>query len=199
VGHALWTGIADPKKAEVIAARLMKDDMFSGWGIRTLSETEQAYNPVGYHLGSIWPHDTALIMAGFRRYGFDQDAVRLFEGLVKAAAHFKGYQLPELFAGFSQKEYDVPVPYPTANHPQAWAAGSVPYMVQMLLGLRPEALDRRLRIVRPVFPEFVDELELHRLRVGQAEVDLRFERRPDNTVAVRTLHSTGGLDIVIEA
>ncbi|HEY7531884.1 MAG TPA: glycogen debranching N-terminal domain-containing protein, partial [Nitrospiraceae bacterium] len=140
-GHALWAGIADPEKAKATVERLMKDDMFSGWGIRTLSETEAAYNPLGYHLGTIWPHDTSLIMAGFRRYGFDQEAMRLFEGLVKAAAHFKAYQLPELFAGFSQKEYDVPVPYPAANHPQAWAAGAIPYMIETSLGLMPEAFE----------------------------------------------------------
>jgi glycogen debranching enzyme len=175
----------------------MKDDMFSGWGIRTLSETEAAYNPLGYHLGTIWPHDTSLIMAGFRRYGFDQEAMRLFEGLVKAAAHFKAYQLPELFAGFSQKEYDVPVPYPAANHPQAWAAGAIPYMIETSLGLMPEAFEHRLRIIRPILPEFIDELEVHRLRVRDAQVDLRFERTRDGSVKVNILKLKGQLDVVV--
>jgi glycogen debranching enzyme len=196
-GHALWAGIADPEKAKATVERLMKDDMFSGWGIRTLSETEVAYNPLGYHLGTIWPHDTSLIMAGFRRYGFDQEAVRLFEGLVKAAAHFKAYQLPELFAGFSQKEYDVPVPYSAANHPQAWAAGAIPYMIETSLGLMPDAFERRLRIIRPILPEFLDELEVHRLRVRDAQVDLRFERTAEGSVRVSILKLKGQLDVLV--
>lgn len=197
-GHALWAGIADPEKAKATVERLMKDDMFSGWGIRTLSEVEVAYNPLGYHLGTIWPHDTSLIMAGFRRYGFDQEAVRLFEGLVKAAAHFKAYQLPELFAGFSQKEYDLPIPYPDANHPQAWAAGAIPYMIETSLGLVPEAFERRLRIIRPMLPEFLDEIEVHRLRVRDAQIDLRFERTPEGSVRVSILRLKGQLKVLVD-
>ncbi|HEX3203669.1 MAG TPA: glycogen debranching N-terminal domain-containing protein [Nitrospiraceae bacterium] len=196
-GHALWTGIVDHDKARQTVERLMRDDMFSGWGIRTLSQKESAYNPLGYHLGSVWPHDTSLIAAGFRRYGFDDDASRLFEGLLRAATHFKGYQLPELFGGFNHEEYDVPVPYPGANHPQAWASGSIPYMLQSMLGLRPEAFEQRLRIVRPMLPDFIDEVELHRLRVGEAQVDLRFERNANDVFAVRTLRVTGRLDVVV--
>ncbi|MER3422723.1 MAG: amylo-alpha-1,6-glucosidase, partial [Nitrospiraceae bacterium] len=148
-----------------------------------------------YHLGSVWPHDTALIAAGLRRYRFDEEASRLFEGLLKAATHFKGYQLPELFAGFSQDEYDVPVPYPAANHPQAWASGSIPYMLETMLGLTPQGFDRRLRIVRPMLPEFVDEVELHRLRIADAHVDLRFERIAGGSFTVKVLRSVGDIDI----
>lgn len=196
-GHALWGGIADQDKAKQTVERLMRDDMFSGWGIRTLSQKEQAYNPLGYHLGSVWPHDTALIAAGFRRYGFDDEASRVFEALVKAATHFKGYQLPELFAGFSQDQYDVPVPYPAANHPQAWASGSIPYLLQVMLGLIPDGFDRRLTVVRPTLPDFVDEVELHRLRIADAQVDLRFERTPDGSFAVKVLRTTGPLEVVL--
>jgi glycogen debranching enzyme len=196
-GHALWAGIADDEKAALTADRLMSTDMFSGWGIRTLSEKETAYNPLGYHLGSVWPHDTSLIAGGFRRYGFDHHAVRLFEGLVKAASHFKSYQMPELFSGFSETEYDTPVSYPGANHPQAWAAGALPYMVQVILGLNPRAFEHLLRVRRPVLPDFVDELEVQRLRVGEAEVDLRFERRPDQSVGVQVLKKHGQLDVIV--
>jgi len=196
-GHVLWAGIADQDKARQTVERLMRDDMFSGWGIRTLSQKEAAYNPLGYHLGSLWPHDTSLIAAGFRRYRCDEEASRLFEGLLRAATHFKGYQLPELFAGFSHEEYDVPVPYPAANHPQAWASGSIPYMLETMLGLMPEAFDRRLRIVHPILPDFIDEVELHRLRVGDAQVDLRFERNTGKVFTVKTLRVTGRLDVVV--
>ena len=196
-GHALWAGIADDDKASLTADRLMSADMFSGWGIRTLSEKETAYNPLGYHLGSVWPHDTALIAGGFRQYGFDHHAVRVFEGLVKAASHFRSYQMPELFSGFSDTEYDTPVSYPAANHPQAWAAGAIPYMVQMILGLTPAAFEHQLLVRRPVLPDFVDELEVQRLRVGQAEVDLRFERRRDHSVGVQVLKKRGRLDVIV--
>src|SRR5262249_17894609 len=137
-GHALWTGMADPEKAGHTVARFMADDMFNGWGIRTLSARENGYNPIGYHLGTEWPDDNALIAAGFRRYGYDDAAVRLFTGMVEAAMHFAHDRLPELFAGFARQDYDVPVRYPVACHPQAWAAGTVPYLLETSLGLMPE-------------------------------------------------------------
>ena len=196
-GHALWAGIADDEKASLTADRLMSADMFSGWGIRTLSEKESAYNPLGYHLGSVWPHDTSLIAGGFRQYGLDHHALRVFEGLVKAASHFRSYQMPELFSGFSDTEYDMPVSYPAANHPQAWAAGAIPYMVQTILGLTPAAFEHQLIVRRPVLPDFVDDLEVQRLRVGDAEVDLRFERRADQSVKVEVLKKRGRLDVIV--
>ena len=196
-GHALWAGIADDEKASLTADRLMSADMFSGWGIRTLSEKESAYNPLGYHLGSVWPHDTSLIAGGFRQYGLDHHALRVFEGLVKAASHFRSYQMPELFSGFSDTEYDMPVSYPAANHPQAWAAGAIPYMVQTILGLTPAAFEHQLIVRRPVLPDFVDDLEVQRLRVGDAEVDLRFERRADQSVTVEVVKKRGRLDVIV--
>jgi glycogen debranching enzyme len=175
-GYALWAGIADPTKAQRALERLMAEDMFNGWGIRTLSECERRYNPLGYHLGTVWPHDNALIAAGFRRYGFDEAARQVFTAVVEAAMHFAHHRLPELFAGFPCQDYGVPVRYPVGCHTQAWAAGSVPYLVEVLLGLVPEAFERRLRIVRPLLPNFVDRLEVRRLRVGSATADLKFER-----------------------
>jgi len=197
-GQALWSGIVDPEKAALTAERLMADDLFCGWGVRTLSAKERAYNPLSYHLGSVWPHDNSLIAAGLRRYGFDEAALRVYNGLSQAAIHFKAYQLPELFCGFDQRDYHIPVPYPVADHPQAWASGSMPYFVSTLLGLMPEAFDRRLRIVRPILPESVHTLELHRLRVGRAKVDLRFERARDETVQVHVLKTDGDLHVLVE-
>jgi glycogen debranching enzyme len=139
-GQVLWSGIADAEKGRRTAERLLAADMFSGWGIRTLSEKERRYNPVGYHLGTVWPHDNSLIAAGFRRYGLDREARRVVAGIIEAATYFDNYRLPELFAGFSRDDYEVPVHYPVACHPQAWAAGSIPYMLESALGLVPEAL-----------------------------------------------------------
>jgi glycogen debranching enzyme len=197
-GQALWSGIVDPEKAARTAKRLMADDLFCGWGVRTLSAKERAYNPLSYHLGSVWPHDNSLIAAGLRRYGFDNEALRIFNGLSQAAIHFKAYQLPELFCGFDQRDYHVPIPYPVADHPQAWASGSMPYFVSTLLGLVPEAFNRRLRIVRPILPESAHTLELHRLRVGHAKVDLRFERARDGQVLVHVLKTEGDLKVIVE-
>jgi glycogen debranching enzyme len=197
-GHALWTGIADDDKARAVVKRLMQPDMYNGWGVRTLSHEEKRYNPVGYHLGTVWPHDNSIIAVGFRRYGFDAEAQQILSGLVEAAMHFSGYRLPELFAGFARDEYDYPVRYPVACHPQAWAAGSIAYLIEAMLGLSPDAFEKRLRVVRPMLPDFVNHMELHDLTVGTARVSLRFERTPENTTAVTVLDSEGELEVVVE-
>ena len=175
-GQALWTGIADEKKAHRTIDRLMAPDMYSGWGVRTLSAEERAYNPIAYHLGTVWPHDNSILAAGFRRYGRDEEALRIFHGLFDAAFHFHAHQLPEVFCGFSRQEYEIPVNYPVACHPQAWAAGALPFLVTTLLGLEPDAFGKRLRIAHPVLPQGLDRLDVKGLRVGKASVDLAFQR-----------------------
>lgn len=197
-GHALWAGIADPEKARRTVERLMAPDMFNGWGIRTLSENERRYNPIGYHLGTVWPHDNAIIAAGFRRYGFDDAALQIFVSIIEAAMHFDHYQLPELFAGFRREDYGIPVRYPVACHPQAWAACSIPYLLETCLGFQPEAFDQRLRVVRPVLPCFIDQLDVAGLRVASASVDLRFERDASGAVTVDVRKLEGALDVVVE-
>jgi glycogen debranching enzyme len=196
-GQALWTGITDEDKARRTIRRLMQDDMFSGWGVRTLSSREPAYNPISYHRGTVWPHDNSIIAAGFRRYGADGDALRIFHGLADAAFYFPSHQLPELFCGFGRREYDIPINYPVACHPQAWASGTIPFLLITLLGLTPEAFDKRLRIVRPLLPDFLDGLELRRLRIGQARADLRFRRR-EKGVEVEILQIDGELNVHME-
>ena len=195
-GQALWTGIAEQEKARRTMERLMTDDMFNGWGVRTLSENERRYNPVGYHLGTVWPHDNSIIAAGFRRHGFDGAAMRILAGVIRAAMHFEHYRLPELFAGFPEREFGVPARYPVACHPQAWAAGSVPYLLETSLGLIPEAFERRLRVARPQLPDFVHWIEAHDLKVGEASADLRFERTADGTIAFRVMRVDGKLDVI---
>lgn len=196
-GHVLWAGMASQDRARRTRKRLMRPDMFSGWGVRTLSEVEMAYSPVGYHVGTVWPHDNSLVLTGFRRYGFDKAALRIFSGLTEAAMHFESYRLPELFAGFSRAKYEVPVHYPLASKPQAWAAGAIPYMLTSLLGLQPETDADRLNIVCPVLPESVDWLELSGLRVGSHRADLRFERTRRG-VAVQVRKKDRPLEIFVE-
>jgi glycogen debranching enzyme len=137
IGHCLWTGIVDNEKAAVVARHLMSDDMFSGWGIRTLAQSMAAYNPMSYHNGSVWPHDNAICAAGLMRYGYVEQAQRVAEAILEAAEHFS-YRLPELFCGFSRSEFGAPVPYPTSCSPQAWAAAAPLLLVHTLLRFVPE-------------------------------------------------------------
>lgn len=197
-GQALWTGIVDTDKAGPTIERLMSPDMFNEWGIRTLSDQERRYNPIGYHLGTVWPHDNSIIAAGFRRYGHEKEICRVFESMMEAAMGFRLYRLPELFAGFARSDYGVPVRYPVACHPQAWAAGTIPYVLESLLGLKPEAFEHRLRIVRPILPDVISHLEVHRLRVGGGRVDLDFERTHDGAVAVTVPKVEGDLQVIVE-
>jgi glycogen debranching enzyme len=180
-GQVLWGGIASPAHAARVAERLMQADMFSGWGVRTLSSEVGAYNPVSYHLGSVWPHDNGLIAAGMRRYGQDAPALRIFGALFEAAAGFADFRLPELFCGYARQGGEShPVRYPVACSPQAWAAGALPHVLWTLLGLRADATARRLRVVQPVLPGWLDWVELVGVPVGSARVDLRFDRRGDD-------------------
>jgi glycogen debranching enzyme len=196
-GQALWTGIAEPDKAARTARRLMEEDMFSGWGIRTLASSESRYNPIGYHLGTVWPHDNSIIAAGFRRYGFDDDVEKIFKSIAHAALTFDNYRLPELYAGFPRKRFGVPVHYPVACHPQAWAAGSIPFLLHTLLGISAEAFDRRLRVVRPMLPEVAHHVIVRGLRVGDASADLRFQRT-SHGVAVDVLSVDGDVSVLVE-
>jgi glycogen debranching enzyme len=198
-GHLLWSEVLEPARAQAVRDALMSEAMFSGWGLRTLGRGEQAYNPVGYHLGTVWPHDTAMAAVGLRRYGFDEDFTRVFEGLLEAASHTDGYSLPELFAGFSRQEYETPVPYPVACHPQAWASGAIPYMLINGLGLKPDGLQGRLRVRRPSLPRWVNRVDVEGLAIGDGRVDLRFERTgAGDSVALTDARIEGDVDVVLE-
>ena len=197
-GQALWTGIVDDNKAEAVMRHLDSDEMFSGWGIRTLSHKERRYNPIGYHLGTVWPHDNSIIAAGFRRYGFDKQAVQVLESIVSAGQHFEHARLPEVFGGFSQRDFAVPVRYPVACHPQAWAAGSVPFMISSLVGLKADAFNQRLRVIRPVLPGFVNELYFRRIKIGDSTVDLHFKRSMNRDVEARVVHHSGSIKVEVE-
>jgi glycogen debranching enzyme len=143
IGHCLWTGIIDVDRAGAVAEQLMSDDMFSGWGIRTLARSMAAYNPMSYHNGSIWPHDNAICASGLARYGFTEEVKRLAESLLDAANHFE-HRLPELFCGFDRAEFDAPVPYPASCAPQAWAAAAPVHVLRSLLRFEPRVPGRQL-------------------------------------------------------
>jgi glycogen debranching enzyme len=168
IGHLLWSGIVPEERARLVAGQLMSDAMFSGWGVRTLSADERGYNPIGYHIGTIWPHDNSIVALGLARAGFRDEANRIALAQLEAAA-FTGYRLPEAFAGFERSISRFPVPYPTACSPQAWATAAPFVFVQAMLGL--EARDGRLRL-DPHVPEEIGRISVRRLQACGAEWDL---------------------------
>jgi glycogen debranching enzyme len=176
-GQLLWTGAVDAGRAARVASRLLAEDMWSGWGIRTLSDRHIAYNPFSYQLGSVWPHDNALIAAGFRNYGLDAQAAQVARGLFDAAERFSSRRLPELFAGLP-RDNGFPVQYLGANVPQAWASGAVIHLVSVLLGLDADATGASGPVVRlkPALPDWLTQVRLDGLTVGTAGVDLEVTR-----------------------
>ncbi len=179
-GHLLWSGIARRDRAERVVRRLMEPDMWSGWGIRTLSESNPAYNPFSYHNGSVWPHDNGIIAMGFKRYGFAKEAAMIARDISEAGSYFSFHRLPELYAGTRRAEGTFPVQYLGANVPQGWAAGSVFYLLRAILGLDANAQKKQL-IVDPVLPPWLPDITIRNLRVGKATIDLRFWREGDMT------------------
>jgi glycogen debranching enzyme len=176
----LWSGIASPEHAARVVKRLMQPDMWSGWGIRTLSSDNPAYNPFSYQRGSVWPHDNGIIALGFRRYGFASEAARVFRDVSEAASYFVSYRLPELYAGIARTPGVFPVQYAQANVPQAWAAGSVAHLLQAVLGLAGDAPNGRL-LVAPVLPKWLPEVTLRGVKIGRSSVDIRFFREGESS------------------
>jgi glycogen debranching enzyme len=195
-GQVLWGGIASAGRAAMVARSLMAPDMFSGWGIRTLSARATAYNPLSYHCGSVWPHDSSLIVGGLRRYGHDDAAERVFGALYEAATGFRDQRMPELYCGYDRDPAEEsPVEYPVAGSPQAWGAGALPYALWQILGLRARAREGKLLVDRPRLPRQVEWLEIHGLTLGSESADLRFERHRSGKVEVRALRGARGLSI----
>jgi glycogen debranching enzyme len=179
-GHCLWSGLVRPDRAALVVARLLQDDMWSGWGIRTLSAYNPAYNPFSYQRGSVWPHDNGIIALGFKRYGFAAEAARIARDISRAASCFTSHRLPELYAGVERRSGTFPVQYLGANVPQAWAAGAAFHLLRAILGLDADAPRGRLH-VDPALPEWLPDVTLHGLRVGSARLDLRFWREGART------------------
>jgi glycogen debranching enzyme len=180
IGHCLWSGIVPRDRAARVVARLMQPDMWSGWGIRTLSALHKSFNPYNYQTGAVWPHDNAIIAAGFRRYGFASEAAAIARSISDAASHFLLNQLPELYAGLQRTEDNFPVQYVGANVPQAWAAGTPFVLLQSMLGIRPNAPRGEL-YVDPALPHWLPDVTLIDLRLGRKTLDIRFWRDGSET------------------
>lgn len=195
-GHALFAGIAFPERAATVASTLMAS--FSGFGIRTLATSEARYNPMSYHNGSIWPHDNALIAAGFARYGLRQQAARIFEGLFEASTYMDLRRLPELFCGFPRQRGAGPVFYPVACSPQAWATAAPILMMQSCLGLHIDPRGKRVSFDRPTLPSFLDEVVVRGLSVADESVDVSLMRSGQD-VLVQVIRRSGDCEIVTTA
>jgi glycogen debranching enzyme len=175
--------------------RLASSAFDSGFGLRTLGHDQPNFNPMSYHNGSVWPHDNALVAAGFSRYGRQEDAARVMTGLFDAALFLDQQRLPELFCGFARRAGQGPTQYPVACSPQAWASASAFLLLQACLGLSVDALERKVVLRYPYLPEFLPELEIRNLRVGDASVDLRLDRHPFS-VGVNVMRREGQVEIV---
>ncbi len=179
-GDAMATGIIDAALVEPVVRRLFSPELFSGWGIRTLSRQHVAFNPYSYHRGSVWPAENAAIAVGLRRYGFTTELNRLARAQFHVAERFHHRRLPEVFSGHArERQHPFPAVYPRANAPQAWSSGAVPLLVQMMAGLYPYAPAHTL-FLHPDLPEWLPELTLQHLAIGEARVSLRFHRNPTN-------------------
>jgi glycogen debranching enzyme len=194
-GQLLWTGAVDADRAAKVATRLFAEDLWSGWGVRTLSSAHKAFNPFSYQLGSVWPHDNALIAAGLRQYGLDDEAARIARALFDAADRFTARRLPELFAGLPRDDGGFPVQYLGANVPQAWASGAVVHLMAILLGLQADAAAGELRL-NPALPGWLPEIRIDQLTVGTASVDLVVSREAEGKHRIKVNPGDGALTVI---
>ena len=195
-GHLLFMGLPSAERAAKAAQHLLSANFDSGWGVRTLAVGEARFNPMSYHNGSVWPHDTALCAAGLGRYGMRQGAVRLMTELFEAAAQF-GMRMPELYCGFQRVAGEPPVAYPVACLPQAWAAGAVFMVLQACLGLTIDGWRGEIHVDRPRLPIGIDRLSVRGLPLGADRVDLNFQRVGDRVVAFPTDRGQGDRKSVV--
>jgi glycogen debranching enzyme len=194
--HCLATGLIDGDRASAMCKRLLADDMYSGWGIRTLSRHERRYNPMSYHNGSVWPHDSAIAAMGLARGGDHAGVITVLEGLVDANTHLQCTSLPELFCGFRREPSLGPVPYPVACHPQAWSAASVFLILQAVLGIRVLGFERRVVFESHLIPSWLDWLSIKGLKVGHGRVSFVLARALHGT-AVEVKERSGGVRVEV--
>jgi glycogen debranching enzyme len=189
-GHTLFTGIASPERAAKVADLLMSHRFLTGWGIRTVAESEARYNPMSYHNGSVWPHDNALIALGMARYGFTDHVQRLFASLFDATLYMDLKRLPELFCGFRRVPATGPTFYPVACSPQAWAGAAPLALLQACIGLKFDHRTCEIRFDRPRLPDFVGEVLIRSLRIGDSRMDILLRKHKED-VALNVLNREG--------
>jgi glycogen debranching enzyme len=194
-GHLLFCGVPSEERAAAVAAQLLSSRFSSGWGIRTLAEGEPRYNPMSYHNGSIWPHDTSVCAAGISRYGGRAEVVRIVSDIFETANQF-GMRLPELYCGFPRIPGQGPAPYPVACLPQAWSAGTVFLLLQASLGIRIDGRRNEVHIRRPMLPSDVESLSIRDVPFDHAGIDLEFRRIGAEVVVVPAKHVESGVRVL---
>lgn len=195
-GHCITTGIIDSSLVARTAERMFKPDLFSGWGVRTLSSEHPAFNPYNYHRGSVWPVENAIFAFGLRRYDLLDQLHELTKAQFEAAALFSSHRLPEAFSGHQRsKEQPFPAVYPQANTPQTWSATAILSYVQAILGLFPYA-PKKMLVVNPSLPEWLPEMTLRNLRVGEGKISLRFYRKPNGESSYQVLDTQGTVHVL---
>jgi len=195
-GHCLFSGIANHEHAQRVEHSLLGKEFFSGWGIRTVADSEARFNPMSYHNGSVWPHDNALIAMGLARYEFKPSALKIMTGLYEASRYVDLHRLPELFCGFVRRPGGSPTLYPVACSPQAWSSASVFLLLQACLGLTVQAQNSTIRFSNPLLPEFLQEITITNLKVGQASVDLSLQRYTHD-VGIDLVRRDGAIDLLV--
>jgi glycogen debranching enzyme len=194
-GHLLFCGVPSEERAAAVATQLSSSRFSSGWGIRTLAEGQARYNPMSYHNGSIWPHDTSICAAGISRYGGRSQVVQILSDIFETANHF-AMRLPELYCGFPRIPGQGPAPYPVACLPQAWSSGTVFMLLQASLGISIDGRRKEVHIDRPTLPIGIESLSLRDLPVSDARIDLEFHRIGEEVVVVPAKHIEGGVRVL---
>jgi len=197
-GHCLWTGIASKERAARVTQALLSREFFSGWGIRTIAYGQSRYNPMSYHNGSVWPHDTALAALGMARYGHTNEAVQVATALFEASLHFEMYRVPELFCGFARREAAGPTRYPVACSPQAWAAAAPFALLQACMGIEVTEGGTAVTMHSPRLPPFVDWIRLTRVGGDDCHCDLLL-RRHENSVGVEVMRKDPEMRVTVIA
>jgi glycogen debranching enzyme len=197
-GHLMMTGIVSPARAQRLAEGFMSNAFFSGWGIRTVAIGEARYNPMGYHNGSVWPHDNAMIALGLARYGHTEAVSKIFNGLFDAALYIDMRRLPELFCGFARRRAQGPTFYPVACSPQAWAAAALPALLQASLGLSIDPESNSVVFDKPTLPSFLEEMTLHNISIGAGRISV-FIRRTGREVALNVTERHGDVHVVVRS
>jgi glycogen debranching enzyme len=194
-GHLLFCAVPSTERALAVSAQLLSNRCSSGWGIRTLADGQARYNPMSYHNGSIWPHDTAICAAGISHYGGCAQVVQILSEIFEAAHHF-GMRLPELYCGFSRTEGQGPAPYPVACLPQAWSSGAAFMLLQAVLGIRIDGRRKEVHIQRPMLPIGIESLSIHDLSVGEALINMEFHRIAGEVVVAPLKHAEHGVRVL---
>lgn len=194
-GQCLFSGIISRAMASRVRERLMEEEFFSGWGIRTLANTEQRFNPMSYHNGSVWPHDNALIAYGFDRFGYKDSVLKIMQGLFDASQSMDLYRLPELFCGFSRRNSQGPTLYPVACNPQAWSSACIFMLIQSCLGLRIDACEKKIYFSYPLLPEYLKEVRIRNLKIDSSVIDINIEYNM-KAATIKVIGRTGGIKVV---